>query len=298
MAHEHWLDTLSRALARGISRKDFLRLLGAVALAALLPGPASSARQRRPCSDGCAAPFPDCCGEFCTNVEIDVSNCGGCGHACAPGLICRGGTCLAVEPPPTPEAPPPASCQPPCAANQVCIGESGGALCCDQALACLNTCYPSPPQRCEAGAASWCCPAERTCCAEACCSPLTTCRPTGPNPISGDPCCPNEKVCGDDCCWGETECVDGTCRPICAPPCGPGQVCIQNLDFISHPEGISCCDIENVWLENLCCPVENRYWTIEGHILVPECCPPEQQCPDGCCGAGQRCEGGQCVQAG
>src|SRR5688572_24212961 len=94
MAEEHWFDTLSRTLARGVSRKDFLRLTGLGAVGLIVPpqfGGAIAAMQT--CTPACDLP-PDCCpGNMCTNLSRDRSNCGACGHMCPPGEICFNRNC-------------------------------------------------------------------------------------------------------------------------------------------------------------------------------------------------------------
>jgi len=45
------------------------------------------------CPSSCSGSTPDCCGNTCTNTQSDESNCGQCGHACAPGQTCCSGTC-------------------------------------------------------------------------------------------------------------------------------------------------------------------------------------------------------------
>src|SRR5579884_2970045 len=48
---------------------------------------------------GCTAPRL-MCGSVCTDISSDPANCGSCGHACAGGQNCNGGSCQSTCSPP------------------------------------------------------------------------------------------------------------------------------------------------------------------------------------------------------
>ncbi len=263
-------------------------LLGAAAFVvlSLFTAPAADAQARR-CEDGCTSPeFPHCCGGVCTNRLLDEGNCGACGLRCGPGQTCRDGICTAIEP----QGP---VCAPPCGPGRVCLVGLPDNVCCDSANACLNTCYGSPPNHCENQAGlRWCCAADQGCCQGHCCDPGSSCMPASSDPESGNPCCPNARVCGAECCFGDTECVGGRCRPRCSPACAPGENCIGPGDPVSGAPP-TCCPAGQTWdvqSVSLCCVPENRWLAAVGQVTVPECCPPAERWREGgqCCPAERR----------
>jgi hypothetical protein len=321
---EHWLDSVAKSLARGSSRRAFLGLLGSSALALLAPAPRSGAQALRPCWAGCTDPtFPHCCDGYCTNFAFDVAHCGACGERCGPGQICRQGRCL------TPDPPGPL-CDPPCGADEVCKYslDQDRIVCCRPDHVCGDRCHDVPKVRCTEGEACCdpaqvccqyhCCEPGETCCETTCCAPGHTCLPGDPDDLTGDPCCPSDRVCAGTCCRGQSECVDGSCWPKCdcpagqrcldtgglpwdgglvaAPPvcCPPAQV--WELGTYSSREGrISrgmCCAEEHRWIrpflsgeDYLCCPPQNRW-------VGGLCCPPEHRWgPASCCPPPDRWEG-------
>ncbi|HEY8836593.1 MAG TPA: hypothetical protein VIO16_02720, partial [Dehalococcoidia bacterium] len=62
MTDQHWFDALAVTLARGISRKQLLKLAGGAALSLMAPRLPALAQQAR-CRTGadCPAGTPDCC---------------------------------------------------------------------------------------------------------------------------------------------------------------------------------------------------------------------------------------------
>jgi hypothetical protein len=321
MAGEHWLDWLGRELARGTSRKAFLRALGVGLVGALAPVAPGTARaqQGQRCRDGCTESLPDCCNGFCVNLLVSESHCRVCDRACAAGQICDQGECV------TP-GPPGGQCEPACGPDELCIGPLGERRCCHRDRMCRGVCHAEPPKRCGGDVCcppdesccgsgccgvgtnccegQGCCQSEQTCCAGACCDPGQTCLPTSPFREPPYPCCPDDQVCGVACCGPSRDCVDGRCLSRCSPACQPGEVCIPVPDLELGTRN-SCCPAENawdllndgVWVNTVCCPPEQRWEHPQGYITEAECCPPEDRWllpwrdtfVGQCCPAARRC---------
>jgi hypothetical protein len=151
-------DTMVRSLAASASRRGVIRALGAGALgglAALLR--IGTAGACRPAGVACLAYGRGCCSQVCckgtccddtdvctgsgccerqnycdhacTDVLSDPANCGSCGHACAPGAACVGGSC---------------ACHPAghaCTADSDCCGHDDGdaGRCIDGVCRCCNS---------------------------------------------------------------------------------------------------------------------------------------------------------------
>jgi hypothetical protein len=287
---EHWIDTLSRALARGGSRKDFLKLLGATAVGMLLGGadeaeaakkrgpnqtkgkPKKSKQQkgkgagsRRRCDQGCLGERPNCCNGYCTNVQIDVSNCGGCGRPpCGSGQICRNGACIE---PGTPDL---SGCAP--GYEQAPNGD------------CVQVCNPpcAPGVPCVGG---YCC-ATKLCDGFCCDSASDVCTPGFPA------CCPPHKVCNGTCCPSGERCIDGSCHRTCDPPCTSAQVCMGEQHFLAP---YTCCAPERICDATMCCTREET--CLPSGRFGKSCCPASSVCGGICCtGAGETCVNGQCVR--
>ena len=114
-------DDLTRALAGRLSRRQMLKLLGSGLLALVgfsptgrtsaaasslqphdqqgvgaLPSQSSTCPAgKSSCGDYCCHPSQECCGDVCTDIRSDPSNCGACGASCAAGLSCVDGACSA-----------------------------------------------------------------------------------------------------------------------------------------------------------------------------------------------------------
>src|SRR6478736_839851 len=122
MAKEHWVDSLSKAVARGVSRKEFFKLVGTIAVG-LFVGDARPAAADEPCgpsncSTCCATiigfggiPFTACLpggggtkdrcgggGEACHPCAADeICSNQGCVKACSPER-CADGCCVSAGP--------------------------------------------------------------------------------------------------------------------------------------------------------------------------------------------------------
>src|SRR6478735_8925604 len=110
MPQMHWLDRLSLAMARGTSRKDFLKLAGAT-VAGLVAGDAAVVEAKKSkgptCATGltaCAAAPPSDDGPtaakkskgpapVCRDLTSDVNSCGACGATGATGQTCSASKC-------------------------------------------------------------------------------------------------------------------------------------------------------------------------------------------------------------
>ncbi|HZG69481.1 MAG TPA: hypothetical protein VEZ12_22295 [Herpetosiphonaceae bacterium] len=112
-------DDLTKALARGLPRRQMLKLLGSglLALAGFGSGgrgsaaagalerhnrrgtgsppgqPSTCPAGKSACGDYCCHPGQECCGDVCTDIRSDPSHCGACDTACAAGLYCVDGAC-------------------------------------------------------------------------------------------------------------------------------------------------------------------------------------------------------------
>jgi hypothetical protein len=165
-----------------------------------------------------------CCGNQCTEIMLDVRNCGDCGMQCPPGLICAGGKCGC----------PPSGTQ--CGTGQTCCGMNGcKSLDSDinNCGACANICGVGNGQTCSGGkclCGGVACPAPQKCCNGAC---MDTCAVTGPDMamgMAGGQCtcasmCPLSKFCvQNECCFEDLilmtsgKCVDMT---LCSPTMYP-----------------------------------------------------------------------------
>lgn len=322
MAEQHWLDTLGKGLASGLSRKEFLKLVGSVALAVLgnTAGEAEAAEMERtkPCSDGKTR-----CGKKCVDTDKSRKHCGGCGQKCRKSQTCVEGRCLdrdggvscgGVRCPDT---------------SFTCKGDA--CVCPDDREPCVSP--HQPPRR--AGVHATCCLPDQICvdgrcsaclsgaspCGDICCGPGNTCADgrcrcdllTCP---SGQICCPPRfPRMSPNCCPAGTSCCAGKC-------CGSGEKCFEGGDY-SHtfccPTGSTGCGL-GVTGSPLCCsPNKTCCYQLGGNGNNSVCCNPGEpclqtaagprcgSCPDErdpcvhpiggslvCCGAGQTCIKGYC----
>ena len=260
-----WLDDVARAVARPLSRREALRLLGGTMVATLFGG--SLARRADagggpPCDNDPS--YPHECGDLCCRYDYYCASAtilnGGDTH----GICCRNepeqyqycndgtyGWCCSPE----------ATCgvdRYVCDEPEQCTGnqEECGDACCDSAAGEI-CCDPD---------LGLCCAAGVTCCFDAagngtCCSEGTTCVPISP---TGDPpgfvCCPDDQACIGQCCPAGEVCVGNL---ICCP------------EESATPNRDGCCNPGFVYIDGGCCS--------EGRVCAGVCCP-----------YGQVCNGGQC----
>lgn len=223
MAADGVLETIARGLARGMSRREALRVGGGAVAAAMVSSPAEAlARKTRRCAAhqikcnghccpigevcihppppkhrrkgrhytppkpycGCA-PGTKRCGNQCVHITTDVNNCGLCGHKCPPNSSCHNGMCVNTCPSATTQ------CLGGCVDLQTDSRNCGscGAACAAGTSCANGTCVGD-------------CPAGTTTCGASCVK------------LASDP--DNCGACGQGCPNGSA-CVDGTCSSSCPP---------------------------------------------------------------------------------
>ncbi|WP_437513472.1 MXAN_6577-like cysteine-rich protein [Sorangium sp. So ce1099] len=193
------------------------------------------------CSDGgpttpsCVAPDTDC-GGICVNTNMDASNCGACGLACAEGQICGAGICADG---------------PTCDDGETACGDSCVDLQDSEAHcgSCNSACEDG--QTCENGACQEGCPAGRDECGGSCVD--TT---SNPDHCGGcDVACDEDQTCEDGACQdagcseGLTDC-DGACVSTrtdeehcgdCETACGEDQTCVAGACEDGCGSGLTAC---------------------------------------------------------
>lgn len=211
MAVEAWIDALSRTLARGATRKEFLRLLGLGAAGALLapagalPAGAVEPQACRPNGEPCSVPS-DCCSNAC---DVDKNRCVDClqpRKSCTYHTECCG------------YAQGLASCNETSGWCRACIGK-GRKLCFD---ACVNT--QTDARNC--GACGTRCREDQVC-------------------KKGECDCPAGEI---ECFANSYFCVDPRVNVFncggCNPPCGAGEKC---RDRVCKPLPCARWDISGTW---------------------------------------------------
>jgi hypothetical protein len=230
-------DELSKALARGLPRREVLRRIGSgLASAALTTfsfGKANAAPS--PCAVFCSGQFPPgprraSCQQACRQCNADVSR------------VCFGATNTICCPP-----------------GGSCCGSSTGAVfCCPpETSCCFEICCPVDQPCCFGADGAFCCPPETSCCDGICCPSGTFCDngecvevgfcATGGTCDNAATCDPNrgcvcfQTVEGDafchlgQSCEGSQPCVSSAdCPPgfACSAVtcCGPDPICINPCD--------------------------------------------------------------------
>ena len=219
MTGEHWIDRLGRALARGASRKDFLRLASGAILAHLPAQRLDPATTAAATSKRRSKPK----GPECLNIED-------CLTEPFASLSCCNGRC--------------------CPTQSVCMESNGRSACCPTSRVCDGgptgrICCPSADYRCTVE--DGCCPPGRDVCINVeghwwdCCAKDEVC-------VTDQGCCPRERACPDLCCPEDQVCVAGSCCPrrrACGDICCPdGVVCKR---------GACRCDAKRCKTQNKCC---------------------------------------------
>ena len=270
MASEDWIDSISKALARGTSRKRFLQIAGSAVVAALL-GPGRSAAAEPTCQDcdsGC------CDGELCR--VNDGKFCGVGGATCTP---CKGDeVCIDNQCEPCK-----ANCKG-CCTGTACVPGTSEDLCGANGSTCVKC---KPGEECIGGKCLGCRPDS---CPSGCC--LTVGGVTRCMPSEHDHCGVGGVTCVK--CAPEQFCKQGTCTNLCSPQecadgcchvySGVGGLCVrfphQNQNDCGK-SGETC---------KRCAPGES--------CLNGECVPVcDERCP-GCCTTAARGRPSVCVNPG
>ena len=218
----------------------------------------------------------------CVNTQSDVTNCGGCGQACAAGQgCCRSvcsdlttnqncgtcsNTCLAPNTCGGGGIPEVCGCTPNCA-GKTCGDNNCGGSCgtcsaancetCNGSGTCVSMCSGSTPHCCG-GTCLQCCSASdcpsATCSTAACTNGTCTLTPIAGccisdsqcddgNPCTTDTCNTQTNTCSHTPVADGTPCAGGTCRGgTCVPCTVSGLQCTTNTECCSH----LCCG-------GLCC---------------------------------------------
>jgi Stigma-specific protein, Stig1 len=306
VADEHWLDTLSKVLARdgGLSRKQFLGLIGAAMVGLLLgevpPSEAKSKNTGKGKGKG---------------KGHGPGTGGGCKPPCPGGSACLNGACC----------PEPQVCGPTgsicCGADQFC-SLAGGAVCCDNLDRCglnlvccrgstcclsngIGTCC-APDQICDRGVCRFDCPtAGQTNCRGECVDLKTDVRNCGAcgNACAVGTACDNGRCTNPcrDCLPNETCCgLLGICADLntdprncgaCGNVCPAGATCVAGPGrCVSCPPGLMLCS--NPGVGCCCCRPEECCTGASGKnrgCCSPgaTCCPQCNSGFGGCCGRGQ-----------
>ena len=158
-----------------------------------------------------------CCGTQCTEIMVDVNNCGDCGNKCKTGQVCSGGSCGC----------PPSGAT--CGQGQSCCGVNGCKSlgsddfnCGNCGVVCMGGSHCSGGN-CLCGGTQ--CGTGQTCCNGACASACATpdMATATPDMAAGGLCqcasmCPLSKTCvGPNCCFEDA--FVGSCTPsmTCMP---------------------------------------------------------------------------------
>jgi hypothetical protein len=183
----------------------------------------------------CAAGFANCdsvAGNGCEAALLsDRANCGACGRACAPGLVCAAGVCTLMC----------QSGQSNCAGS--CVNTATDRANCG---GCGNACAAG--RICQGGACVLSCPSGQTACGSLCVNPETDGANCG---VCGNV-CTGGRVCSAGACTcpsGQTLC-GGVCVDlrssfahcgVCNRACAAGQVCSNSACVTTCAGGLSNC---------------------------------------------------------
>ncbi|HEX5499229.1 MAG TPA: hypothetical protein VFX03_08385 [Thermomicrobiales bacterium] len=224
-------DRLTRAFARGVSRRQALGVVAGLAVAGA--GGKRAAAQSQLDQSACAA-GQTVCGGACVDLQTDMSNCGACGAVCESGLVavaCRDGQCVRADCPPDvtfcgvldgcrdlrSDPLHCGACDNACAAGQACSGGVCGAAgaCAPGQADCGGTCIDACCDNNNCGACGNVCPAGTTCFEGVCDCPSGLCCAEGEANCDGvcvATCCDNANcgACGNACPEGQT-CFEGVC---------------------------------------------------------------------------------------
>lgn len=267
-------DELTKALARGSSRRRVLRGLAGGLVAAVAGAVAGTTQE------GAAAPPANKCGKLtCAAGETCLKGPGGA--QCCPSAQVCGKTCLA------------ASCQAPCQvcdpASGTCVAAANGTLCdadndlCTVGDSCQNgVCVAGAPVVCPG---TQVCRGGSCVCPNSCTSPqvlnTATCACECP-PTS----CPEGQTLDPvTCtCGGGVQCIN-----TCSPNGNEGSHCDQTTGLCTCDEGFVVCPGGGAsnGSEFQCCPPEytccGRFCAAAGGGVFDGCCPPGVPCGSPTC---------------
>jgi hypothetical protein len=238
-----------------------------------------------PVDAGTPADVPTCpagqayCGTSCVDINVDNTNCGACGVACATGQSCQtgvcrincamgqtlcGGACATLDSDPancgacanacpTGQMCSAGACALTCAAPRVVCSATGGVMSCIDTLTDANNCGTcgnacAMGQSCVAGVCRLVCPAGQTACGGACVDTNTSsanCGGCGTACATGQSCAVG--MCRRDCAAGETRCGDACVNTqtsaancgTCGTACIAGQTCAAGV--CACPTGQTLC---------------------------------------------------------
>jgi hypothetical protein len=222
-----------------------------------------------------------------------------------------------------------------CASDEECVGgacmtkcESGAprcgpdSACCNAGQACENNvCVDCPAPKTQCGDA--CCTPSETCCDASrsmCCTSPRVCR----EGITTCACPDNTCMCGGDCCGVGEFCAGESCSACppgteeCGGRCCPAGATCKFPDYSGttgckgHCEcdsggllcGSKCCAKNDICLEGVCIPCAPTSSACIDHccqapfvctIDTCECPQGWEACADGCCGPDDECVGGRCL---
>ena len=254
-----------------------------------------------------------CCGSTCIDPQRDLSNCGNCGTACAPGERCISGVCAG-----------PAQCGDPTNGQWCLFADGGVGTCCDGNCIDLSTSSMNcglcgaecPPASCLDGACQIAgeCPVGTSnlegLCIRQSCGPESngascvdvgdfgTCCDQECTYLAVDP--ENCGACGVGCPAGWT-CDEGTCAPVfdCAQAVHFPAQCIltdanlYDLGLCCGGQCVSYDDPQNCGGCGLSCPVSGI--CVLGHCFYDG--GSNATCEDGgICSPGYDCVAGLCMQ--
>jgi hypothetical protein len=274
-----------------------------------------------PASDAGVCPGAVLCSGKCVDLKTDPANCGGCGKACASGLLCSLGACSVS-----------------CTGGTLLCGK----LCIDVANdpahcgSCSSVCDTSKGQVCSQGACATKCAGGSTACAGKCVDTQTDPANCGACnaacDVAGGQWCYQGK-CAVQCVGGTTacggKCVDTQLDPAncgaCAAKCSGAQLCSQGkcassctggtkqcgtlcVDVANDPSNCGSCGTQcNAAAGEVCSNGTCATQCVGGTVLCSGKCADPSTDPANCgaCGiscnsaAGQVCSQGKClVQCG
>lgn len=282
------LDDLARRLAQPVSRRRALRLVGAAALAATVPG-------LRP---GRARATPPECAAVCRDSGLSIK-CQANLSTCTPFVCCGGSEPVCCAGPASATC-----CKPGCS----CKDDGRGFKSCQDCPRCdpgWTECGKSgccAPGKTCAGSSSLCCDEGRAPCGTRCCDPLDRCA----NKAKGlcERCEKGREVCGSKCCPKDKFCCDAR-KGVCCK--NKGGSCCPTGAGVGDARARTCCN-----RPKRCSALADESGFIPKGSSTFVCCPPDRLanpkkssttcCPPGYKGLGKfisrpGTSGGQCCRA-